>query len=97
MRCLFVAQNARDGDPTSRSKPMALLLSQEEFDAFVEKFFPKGIHYGMDGKVNGFSRFIQEYDPLYYNGTATRLFERNKIQRYPGDDCGGFLGNVLFY
>ena len=94
----YVPQNLPYGIP-KRGYTVAF-KDQKEFDTYVAIHFNGGsiLHYLPCGKfVHGYKRYLQEYDPTRFNDTANRLFDKNGIEEYPGNDCGGILGNVLFF
>ena len=96
---LLVPENSYDADPTSfqTAQPMTF-ATRAEFDAFVAaNFSDPAVFHRLEEKVCGFDQYVQEYDPMHYNDTATALFHDHGVSRFPGDDTGGILGHVLFF
>jgi hypothetical protein len=72
------------------------LVDITDLQGFVEKHFRGGPveHTLPDGKtIHGFNRYLQEYEPMNFNDTVMRLFDKHEIEAWED----GFLGNILFY
>lgn len=65
---------------------------QEDLDRFVAIHFRGGSVEHDCTPVRGFTKYLQEYNPMHFNDTAIELFEKYGIE-----ECGGILGNILFY